>query len=132
MLKRFRFLRKEAVSLDNSHHVFDDSAPLVTPAPPTLSFSINNVFFLKSRARIAAAYPDGPAPMTTRSNFSIVKLTKHITIQCTQNRQCLLRWDHDYAVVLRSTEILIGQRWKVQFICVLANFVLYSLTLSRS
>src|SRR5688572_12558713 len=116
MLNRFRFFRKDAVSLDCSHQVFDDNAPLVTPAPPIPSFSINSVFFLKSRDRIAAAYPDGPAPMTTRSNFSIVKFNKQITLQCTQNRQCFCRRESDYTVGFQSSEILIGYRSKGHFI----------------
>src|SRR5690606_7361484 len=71
MLKRFRCFLNDAVSRASSHHVFEDRAPLFTPAPPTVSFSIMSVFFLKSRARMAAAYPEGPAPMTMRSKFSI-------------------------------------------------------------
>src|SRR6478609_2587460 len=71
ILYRLRLLRKADASRDNSHHVFEDNAPLVTPAPPTLLFSISKVFFLKSIARIAAAYPEGPAPITTRSKRSI-------------------------------------------------------------
>src|SRR5690606_9633330 len=71
MLNRFRFFRNDAVSRASSHQVLDDSAPLETPAPPTVSFSMMSVFFLKSSARMAAAYPEGPAPITMRSNFSI-------------------------------------------------------------
>jgi Fe-S cluster assembly iron-binding protein IscA len=51
--------------------VFEDKAPLVIPAPPTLFFSTSKIFFLKSSARIAAAYPEGPAPIMIRSNRSI-------------------------------------------------------------
>src|ERR1700754_2923060 len=71
MLNFLRPLRKAELSRDSSHHVLDDSAPLVTPEPPTLPRSIKSTLFRKSRARIAAAYPDGPAPITTRSNLLI-------------------------------------------------------------
>ena len=56
---------------DNSHIVLEERAPLYSPAPPTLSFSIKRVFFPKSTDLIAAAYPEGPAPIIHKSNFSI-------------------------------------------------------------
>src|SRR6187402_283634 len=74
MLYRFRLFRNAEASRESSHQVLDESAPLVTPAPPTLFFSINKIFFLKSNALMAAAYPDGPAPIITKSYFTIVEL----------------------------------------------------------
>ena len=52
--------------------VLEERAPLYRPAPPTLSFSIKTVLFPKSTALIAAAYPEGPAPIIHKSYCSIL------------------------------------------------------------
>src|SRR3989338_3381982 len=68
-----------------SQSVFEDRAPLYTPAPPTRARAIKQTRFPESIARMAAAYPAGPPPMTTRSKRSSVifnEYNKFVLIAC--------------------------------------------------
>src|SRR5687768_11930197 len=57
-----------AKSFERCHIVFDDKAPEWMPAPPVRPCSTTMTLLPRSCARIAAAYPAGPAPSTQRSH----------------------------------------------------------------